>query len=96
MIGQVRFKRAGDEIRVFGIDMGPDVRVIAENGKRAIWRAAGHNVWGGNYQPWRWYGAVYMAVETKSPESATIVREEQPGRQWRAALVTLQEWLVGS
>lgn len=93
MKGPHHFTRQSDEIRTVGIDYGPKILVIAEKGFRMLWKVPGHNVWAGNYQPWKFWGTEYMAVELMEDGRGNVVRQEQPGKHWRPVVAELRAWV---
>jgi hypothetical protein len=100
MIGNYEFTRTEDRIYVVGHDFGSQLIVIAESGKRMLWKWPGHSAWNGNYQPWKWFGTVYMAVEILQGDAqkGTVekIREEQPGRSYRKILEELKAWVAAA
>lgn len=94
MRGQQRFKRRDSlVIETPGLDYGREIRVIAEAGNRMLLRVAGHKTWSGNYQPWQYYGTLYMAAIDQGNGHMHVIREEQPGRRWRPIVAEMKAWV---
>lgn len=93
MKGRQRFILEGqDEIYTPGIDYGRPIKILSKTGDRMILQVPGHMVWAGNYQPRRYYGALYMAAVDGGDGFMDVVMEEQPGRKWRPVVDRFSAW----
>jgi hypothetical protein len=95
----------GDQIKTPGIDFGPKgLQVIARHGNYVVVRQPGHSGWSSRGQT-SYYATTYMLLRLQrehikagermnrdawNRESATKIRDVEPGRKWRAAVAELE------
>jgi hypothetical protein len=79
---EISFRQVGDSIETLGISFSGKIVLLGKRGQFQLWHVKPGMVWSGLGRPWCRTASRLLLVKTDG-DTAKIVKQCEPGAQWR-------------